>query len=63
MSEQWILGFLSGVGYAGNESGLDPLIGVDDEGVWAWVDNYCQAHPLDLLIQAAVAFRMAHPHG
>ena len=61
-AEQWVLGFLSGVGYAGNQYGLDPLTGVDDQGVWAWVDNYCRDHPLDLLVIAAEALRVAHPH-
>lgn len=56
--EQWILGFLSGIAIRGS---VDPLKGTDFEGVWAWVDNYCQAHPLDDLATAAVAFVRAHP--
>ncbi len=63
VTEQWVLGFLSGVAYAASSSGPDPLTGVDDEAVWAWVDNYCRAHPLDWLLHAAVAFQKAHPHG
>lgn len=62
MAEQWVLGFLSGVGYAANQDGIDPLNGVDDQGVWAWVDNYCRNHPLNLVVTAAAAFRVAHPH-
>jgi hypothetical protein len=62
MSEQWVLGFLTGVGYAANQYGIDSLNGVDDQGVWAWVDNYCRDHPLILLLTAAAAFRVAHPH-
>jgi hypothetical protein len=62
MSEQWVLGFLSGVGYAASQGGLDPLRGVDDQAVWAWVDNYCRDHPLNPLVMAVAAFRVAHPH-
>jgi hypothetical protein len=56
---QWVLGFLSAVGFAG---ALDPLRGVDARGVWAWIDNYCQANPLKNLTDAAIAFMSAHPH-
>jgi len=55
----WLLGFLSGVGYEGPEN---PLNGVaDGEVVWAWIDNYCSAHPLDALFEAAKAFVREHP--
>jgi hypothetical protein len=43
--EQWVLGFLSGIGAAGR-AGDDPLDGMDAEGVWAWIDIYCSIHPL-----------------
>jgi hypothetical protein len=59
MDTQWVLGFLSDVGYMG--PGLDPLNGTDAEGVFAWLDNYCHAHPLDLIHVAADAFVSAHP--
>jgi hypothetical protein len=59
--QQWIVGFLSGVGYAG-PPGIDPLKGTDSNGVWAWIDNYCQAHPLDNIAEAGSAFVIAHPH-
>jgi hypothetical protein len=63
MAEQWVMGFLSGIGYSSYRSGVDPLNGVDDKGVWAWVDNYCRDHPLYLLLgAAAAAFSVAHPH-
>jgi hypothetical protein len=57
---QWILGFLSGAGYMSSE-GVDPLNRVDAQAVWAWVDNYCLAHPLESIEQAGVAFIDAHP--
>jgi hypothetical protein len=60
--EQWVLGFLSGIGFTNGALGNDPLRGVDAEGVWAWVDNYCHAHSLETVQRAAVAFDSAHPH-
>ena len=59
--EQWILGFLSGAGFYGGPAGLDPLKGMDANTVWAWVDKYCQARPLDTLATASAAFANAHP--
>jgi hypothetical protein len=58
-AKQWVLGFLSGVG-AFNEE-MDPLDGVDADEVWAWMDNYCHANPLDRISTAAMAFVRAHP--
>jgi hypothetical protein len=59
--QAWVLGFLSGIGFVA-KNGADPLDGVDAEGVWAWIDNYCRAHPIEVLGQAAAAFYYAHPH-
>jgi hypothetical protein len=60
LPEQWILGFLSGVGYEGG--GRDnPLSGVDADAVWAWMDNYCHANPLDHIAEAGAAFDAIHP--
>jgi hypothetical protein len=63
--EQWILGFLSGVGWEGGAypSGPIPLIGVDAQAVWAWIDNYCGPHPLDTIDTAGAQFVLAHPWG
>ncbi len=58
--EQWILGFMAGAGEF--SLNLDPLNGVDTQGVWARIDNYCAAHPLDLVATAGSAFVAAHPH-
>jgi hypothetical protein len=55
-------GFLAGIGYMG-QPGFDPLRGLDAHAVIVWVDNYCQARPLDHLLDAAEAFVTAHPHG
>jgi hypothetical protein len=69
LPEQWILGFLSGVGdvsasnanAVGGVTERDPLNGVDAQAVWAWVDNYCRANPLDKVVRAGEAFVAAHP--
>jgi hypothetical protein len=59
--EQWVLGFLAGIGFVG-QGGDNPLDGLDADAVWAWFDNYCQANPLLHISQAAAAFYGAHPH-
>lgn len=59
--EQWVLGFLAGAGFLGHRGGIDPLAGVDADGVFGWVDNYCMAHPLSKIAEASVAFSLAHP--
>jgi hypothetical protein len=61
--EQWVFGFLTGVGSAGVylPSKVNPLQGVDANAVLAWMDNYCQAHPLENVGSAAGAFVVAHP--
>ena len=50
--EQWVLGFFSGVGFAGAGN---PLSERDAKAIWAWIDNYCQAHPHDHIAEAAAA--------
>lgn len=64
MDGQWVLGFLSGQAELSATAGgtLDPLKDMDAQGVWAWVDNYCQANPLKQIWEAADAFSTAHPH-
>jgi hypothetical protein len=57
----WVVGFLSGVGFMG-QGRADPLDGMDYDGVIAWVNNYCQGHPIENIAQAAAAFYYAHPH-
>jgi hypothetical protein len=47
--QQWVVGFISGV--AGALSN-DLFEGKDAEGVWGWLDNYCRAHPLEILAVA-----------
>lgn len=57
----WALGFLSGVGYMGNGY-MDPLNGLGSGAVTARIDNFCQAHPLEIIAAAAEAFVRAHRH-
>ncbi|MGA8195347.1 MAG: hypothetical protein WB902_18475 [Acetobacteraceae bacterium] len=58
--EQWFLGFLSGVGFDAVD-GTDPLKRQDADGVWRWLDSYCQAHPLDRITRAGAAFVARRP--
>jgi len=44
----WSLGFLSGINLVNKSSNL--LETVDAEAIWAWLDNYCAAHPLDKVV-------------
>jgi hypothetical protein len=61
--EQWVLGFLNGIGFKSvtASGGGDPLNGLDADAVWAWVDNYCQSHPLEAIWIAAVQLSLDHP--
>jgi hypothetical protein len=58
--QQWVLGFLSGIGVMG-ESDLNPLNDVDADSVFGWIDSYCQAHPSEKVMRAAAAFIGEHP--
>jgi hypothetical protein len=58
--EQWVLGFLTGIGFAGGVSD-DPLNGMDAAGVWTWIDSYCKQHPAEKVVTAARAFFKSHP--
>ena len=48
----WVQGFLSGANITSTEE--DFLFGVDPDTVTTWMNNYCQAHPLDGLMVAVV---------
>jgi hypothetical protein len=60
LDQAWVLGFLSGIGYMGG-SNSNPLRGLDSDAVTAWIDNYCQAHPLEGIATAAAVFARVHP--
>lgn len=46
----WVLGFVSGVGYIGPK-----MKDTDADGIYAFMDTYCAAHPLDSIGGAAQA--------
>jgi hypothetical protein len=54
MDTQWVLGFLSAFNRYGDGSG-NVMQGTDNSGIYAWIDNYCAAHPLDSIVKAAMA--------
>ena len=49
-SESWVLGFVTAMGAAGLH-----LKDTDRDAMDGWLDNYCVAHPLDILGTAALA--------
>ncbi len=57
MDGQWVVGFLSGYGLRESSvGGFDPLKGMDAEGVWGWIDNYCRERPTAKIWEASLAF-------
>jgi hypothetical protein len=54
----WVTGFISGLAVR-DESGADVLKDIYSDGVFAWIDNYCLAHPIENLVDAAIAFYRA----
>ena len=49
-----MLGFVSSYNFYGLTTNTDVSEGTDAEGLIAWIDTYCRAHPLDQLAQAVV---------
>jgi hypothetical protein len=50
----WVTGFLTGANSViKGASKRDILKARDVQGLWSWIDNYCGAHPLDSIAQAA----------
>jgi hypothetical protein len=60
MNEQWVVGFLSGIGSMVLGE-LDPLHGLDADAVYHWMDDYCRSHPLEKIEAAARVFIQEHP--
>jgi hypothetical protein len=51
---QWVLAFISAHNpYEGVTP--DVMKGIDANGVFAWMDNFCAAHPLDQIATATMA--------
>jgi len=49
--ESWILGWISGAGWAGDTE----LKNTDSQALIQWINNYCQENPLDELIDGVKA--------
>jgi hypothetical protein len=47
---QWVAGYLSGANMD-DDTKPEALLGTDFNGLMAWIDNYCQAHPLNNVFQ------------
>jgi hypothetical protein len=60
LNEQWVVGFLSGIGFMALGE-LDPLRGVDGQFVYDWVDGYCRNNPAETIADAAGRFIQQHP--
>ena len=58
--EDWISGFLTGAGLVGSPGGAAPLNGLNAKTVRDWVNNYCQAHPLEVITNAGEVFMATH---
>ena len=52
--ESWVTGFLSAYNVAGLAKSGNITSGLDSEGLFSWIDNYCASHPLDQLVKATV---------
>ena len=61
---EWIEGFISGVnlihGSLRSMHSMPKDITVDYESTELWIANYCQTHPAERLVDAVVAFIVAH---
>src|SRR5215475_5656389 len=59
IDREWILGFVTGVNWdrATSPDTRGSLLGrgIDVKGWFAFVDNYCQTHPLDTVLKAAIS--------
>jgi hypothetical protein len=52
----WVSGFLTGANVFSDESHAGKS--TDGEGLGTWLINYCTAHPIGKLIDAAAALRL-----
>jgi len=57
MMIQWVFGFLSAKAL-NSVSMSAALKATDAEGIIHWIDNYCQANPLDSIDVAAAALAL-----
>jgi hypothetical protein len=54
-TEQWTLGFLSGIGSVGAK-GMEPLRGLPPQAATEYLDKYCRSNPKDTIAHAAETF-------
>lgn len=55
---EWVIGFLSGVGFAHGKMGLPSNLSA--ASTWAWFDRFCAASPTSDLSTAAAMFTAFH---
>jgi hypothetical protein len=49
----WLLGYLSALNVWGVIGRKDALSGTDAAGLYAWMDRYCQSHPVETIATGA----------
>ncbi len=52
---QWVNGYLTAFNSSAPEDDFNILAGADPNGLRAWFDQYCGAHPLDTIFAASNA--------
>jgi hypothetical protein len=66
LKAQWVLGFLSGMNMRANVDGVattsDPIKQLDYQAALVWMDNYCKAHPIEKIGNAAAALMLELEH-
>ena len=55
LMQAWLLGYVTSVNANVLEKDSDITSRTDSDGLFAWVDRYCTANPLDRLSRAAAA--------
>jgi hypothetical protein len=51
---QWVIGYISAFNVYRSPTG-NLTAGTDTNGIYAWIDNYCAARPLDTIVKATDA--------
>jgi hypothetical protein len=62
VTEQWALGFLSGLAFA-SKNGTDPLRGLPPQALSEWLDRYCRNHPDDTIAHGTETFTVIQQPG
>jgi hypothetical protein len=58
--QQYVLGYIVGLEeFIGNATSKNMIINTDVNGVVGWIDNYCMAHPVVTITDAAQAFALS----